>query len=623
MDRISKTRALPSIMTRISFSSLILHGPSWVLFCLALCLAWESHAQTPTAPAPSLVANGDFEQLASVQNLWDGVDGGNNLRTWTYSNVITEEGGSPANVNFPCSPQFVDMDADGLKDLVVGDPSGFIWIYKNRGEKGNPKFTTAEFIPSYYGGATKIWAGDFSGDRRVDLVVGTAFGHVIYVPNIGSPQKWKFTHEMAKPRYCWPGYVHQGFDIPYLTLGKEVMLFGTYMAPYVYDWDKDNKKDLILGDGTYSANSVWLLRNTGSNQNPKFEPDEKHYLAYGEGREQLVPTICDINGDDLPDIIVADRQGYINLYLNKKDLPKDTPKPAFGSLVSLKMDHAPPVIPWNKHLQLGTQEKFPGPLAVSACDWNDDDKIDLLLGYPDGTMAVSINTGTKTEPKFDAPKTITGLDTEKDFPSPSGWSYSHSGVCNSCFTVRALTEDKMSNGELVKPKSGKYLCKFAYEHDYPGYIVSSHFNYAPTLAREGWMIGGRSISTSTGNLTIGKKYEVSAWVRGADVNPVWVIYQHVAIRTNRKNRAAVASYSVEAPVSVNEGQWTRFSKTFICPGPDKNQRIKASNDQINFGFYFGFPATSLKAYCYIDDVRIEESKTIGGLATTPPPTPSK
>src|ERR1051325_9308094 len=135
MDRISKTRSLPSIMTRISFSSLILHGPSWVLFCLVLCLAWESHAQTPTAPAPSLVANGDFEQLASVQNLWDGVDGGNNLRTWTYSNVITEEGGSPANVNFPCSPQFVDMDADGLKDLVVRPVRFHLDLQESRRER--------------------------------------------------------------------------------------------------------------------------------------------------------------------------------------------------------------------------------------------------------------------------------------------------------------------------------------------------------------------------------------------------------------------------------------------------------------------------------------------------------
>ena len=586
------------------------------LLCFVLFLqvaVSPARAQAPSEAKP-LVANGDFETVVTGQNIWDGVDAANNLRVFTYGNVITEEGGSPSTVNFPCSPQFVDMDGDGLKDLVVSDPSGFVWIYKNHGEKGKPKFTTAEFVPSYYGGAAKIWVGDFSGDGRNDMVVGTAFGHVIYVPNIGSPQKWKFTRDMAKPRYCWPGVVQEGYDIPYVELGKGPMLFGTYMAPCIYDWDNDGKKDLILGDGTYSANSVWLVRNTGSNQSPKFQEDEKFYLAYGEGREQLVPTICDINGDGLPDLIVSDRQGYINLYLNKKDLPKDTVKPAFGSLVTVKKDNAPPVLPFNSHIKLGGQEKFPGPLAVSACDWNDDGLTDLLLGFPDGTMYVAINTGSKTEAKFDGPQPIKGTDTEKDFLTPSGWAYYYAGSANSCFTVRALEEDKMPNGEIVKPKSGKYLCKFQYEHNYPGWTIHSSWNNVPSLSKYGWTIGGRYIQTSTGPLTIGKKYEISMWVRGADVKPIWYMYQHVAVRTARRNRASTATFEVEAPFTVTEGNWSKFSKTFICPGPTKDQRIlKPENpnyDKISFAFYIILPG---KGYCYIDDVKLEEVKGIGGL----------
>ena len=41
------------------------------------------------------------------------------------------------------------------------------------------------------------------------------FSHhlALNVPNLGNPQKWKFTRDMAKPRYCWPGALHPGFEV--------------------------------------------------------------------------------------------------------------------------------------------------------------------------------------------------------------------------------------------------------------------------------------------------------------------------------------------------------------------------------------------------------------------------
>lgn len=596
----------------------------------AILPATQGHGQTPgTAPAPPLVRNGDFEAVTTAQNVWDGVDAAGNLRVFTHGSIITVEGGNATTVNFPCHPRYVDMDADGLKDLVVADPSGFIWIYRNSGEKGKPKFTTADFIRSYYGTSTKIWVGDSDGDGDNDIWAGTTYGHIIFVENIGGPRNWKFITEMSKPRYCWPGYVQKGFEMPYVQLDDGPMEIGTYMAPEIFDWDNDGKKDLLLGDGTYSANSIWLMRNIGSSKNPRFVSDERHYLAYGEGREQLVPTVCDINGDGLPDLIMSERRGLLHLYLNKKDLPKETPRLAFGQLRSAKPDNAPPILPYDSTLKLGGQEQFPGPLSVSAVDWNDDEIVDLLLGFPDGTMAVSINKGSKTEWKFDAPVFIKGTDTEKDFPSPSGWAYYYAGSVNSCFTVRTIEQDTLQGGIVVKPQSGKYMTKFMYEHDFPGYMHYGHSYYTPTLSKYGWMVGGRMIYGSTGPLTVGKRYEVSLYVRGANIQPIWGMYAHVAVRTGRKNRASHAWYEVDGQVSgMSQGQWQRFTKQFICPGPSKEQRIKPENDKINFTFYIAFRGTG---YCYVDDVQLNEVKGFGGLPTpiaptvpTPPaPTPAK
>ncbi|HID31917.1 MAG TPA: VCBS repeat-containing protein [bacterium (Candidatus Stahlbacteria)] len=43
---------------------------------------------------------------------------------------------------------------------------------------------------------------------------------------------------------------------------------GYYGSPYVYDWDGDGKKDLLVGQFHYGK--VRFYRNTGTNNNPVF-----------------------------------------------------------------------------------------------------------------------------------------------------------------------------------------------------------------------------------------------------------------------------------------------------------------------------------------------------------------
>ncbi len=42
-------------------------------------------------------------------------------------------------------------------------------------------------------------------------------------------------------------------------------------APAVWDWNRDGKEDLLLGEGSYSANNIHLLINSGSPGRPVFE----------------------------------------------------------------------------------------------------------------------------------------------------------------------------------------------------------------------------------------------------------------------------------------------------------------------------------------------------------------
>jgi hypothetical protein len=42
-----------------------------------------------------------------------------------------------------CGPWVVDVDGDGVKDLVVGDFSGFFHFYKNEGTDRKPRYAKA------------------------------------------------------------------------------------------------------------------------------------------------------------------------------------------------------------------------------------------------------------------------------------------------------------------------------------------------------------------------------------------------------------------------------------------------------------------------------------------------
>ena len=50
--------------------------------------------------------------------------------------------GKPIKSNMSLAPVIVDIDGDGLKDLLTGSMSGKCTFYKNTGEPGKPKFSS-------------------------------------------------------------------------------------------------------------------------------------------------------------------------------------------------------------------------------------------------------------------------------------------------------------------------------------------------------------------------------------------------------------------------------------------------------------------------------------------------
>jgi len=388
--------------------------PVLAVALIAHCANPKLLAQQTPPPAPkNVVVNGGFETSFRRENLWQGVDGAGYLTGERGQVRVLTLSGAIADTAMPISVSIADMNADGLLDLVTMDVLGYLRIFFNSGNQQEPKFTLGELggifltrtaqndptIGREAPGARlapRIFATELMKSGKKDLIIGNYLGEILLVPNAGSAQSPDFKQPQDVSRLAIP------------TM-KDSKRWGNVFAPCTWDWNKDGKDDLLLGEGSYSANNVHLLVNQGSGAKPVFDESKRYVLAFGDGLEQLTPAVVDYNGDGLPDLLVAERSGKIAVYLNKGE--------------EAKLNAPPAEIPFTSFIAGagGSPLNFGGISTVSTGDLNGDGLFDLIVGKTSGRIAMALNNGTKTEPKFGAPAELKGTAGTPPFPIPSGW----------------------------------------------------------------------------------------------------------------------------------------------------------------------------------------------------------
>ena len=575
----------------------------------ALALPWLALAQT-NAPAGNpgnmFLSGYSGEMTAPLGNYWDGVDAENDLHVNVTNSLVLNDSGQMVDTSMSSCPNFVDMNDDGLNDLVVSDTQGFLWIYINSGEKGKPKLTTGTFVPTFLGWGAKIHVCDWDGDGDNDVVFGTFYGDIGILANTGSRKQWQFTRRMGIPRYVDPQF---GVDdpqdrLPTLMLGKQTMILGNYMCPWVTDWNKDGKPDLILGEGTYSANSVRLLLNAGSRNKPVFVEDRMFYLAYGEGYEQLTPAVVDYNGDGLSDLIVGTRTGQIRLY-------KGTKKAIEGKdmVAAIRGLLAPAVLEFDGFVKISGGEVFDTMSFVYPCDWNEDGLFDLLLGSTKGKVYIALNQGSKTEPQFPKAEPVKGTDTAKDMLAPANWmngvirvfwSNFIGGYCNSALLFSGEKEVILKAGsQPIRPVEGDTFMYFRYVNNYPGF-TRNHMawvlplNKSPTVEH---VIGGRVIAPRcTFELKLKHQYELSfsSLVEGKPV--AWTFWAYEMIKPGTEETSPVWETKYASDMIPPSVGWQKRTYRFKCPSTVQSN--------FNYNFYFRMPEGDVKFL--LDNLSLKE-----------------
>lgn len=181
--------------------------------------------------------DGDFDLLVGDRN------GG----VWYYENIGTKTdpvltnrgpltaGSGKLDVGFNSCPDVADWNGDGLPDLIVGSESYNIWLYLNRGGDGSiPQFEERRLlISSTYLFRSHPRAVDFDNDGIIDLLSGSEYGNVSFLPNTSTDPDNPDISSKLYPIYCDDG----------TFVRVETRCHIDYA-----DWNNDGYADIIVGE---------------------------------------------------------------------------------------------------------------------------------------------------------------------------------------------------------------------------------------------------------------------------------------------------------------------------------------------------------------------------------------
>ncbi|MBK9385981.1 MAG: VCBS repeat-containing protein [Planctomycetes bacterium] len=154
--------------------------------------------------------------------------------------------------SFGSWPAFVDWDADGDLDVLIGAFDGTLWRRENIGTRKVPRYAKESLRVDLGSEPLRVRChacpaiADWDGDGRWDLLLGSGDGSVVLHRNEGEAKAPRFG--AASPLVAAKS--SSKFASYHLAPGEAAPM-GARAQIAVTDFDRDGKLDLLVGDHSY------------------------------------------------------------------------------------------------------------------------------------------------------------------------------------------------------------------------------------------------------------------------------------------------------------------------------------------------------------------------------------
>ena len=318
---------------------------------------------------------------------------GKSLNSLGRDSLIDEDSLFPNSVNpasleiFPAS-YFIDVDADGKKDMLVAPNADvaaknnqMVLYYKNTGTASVPNFSyqTNQFLVGDMmdlGGGAKPVLVDIDADNDLDLIVATQ-GEFTQTQN-SNDRLVLFKNEVKSDGQAYFTLADTNFLMINSGSGNKIF----QMHPSFGDLNGDNKPDLIIGD---MNGKIHYYENTSpSNNQISFEKKSSNFFEMYAGTF-ITPQLIDLNKDNKLDIVAGRKNGSVVYFENKGTISN----PQFNS--SPDIDSIGKISSAEATYNGGQVYYFDGYSNPNVCDLDKDGKFEILLGGNDGKVQLFKN----------------------------------------------------------------------------------------------------------------------------------------------------------------------------------------------------------------------------------------